>query len=65
MRWSDLIDRGVSARAVALADRAASETAAGRPTYPSRENIFRALRLTTPDNLKICVVGQDPYHTPG
>lgn len=65
MRWSDLIDRGVSARAIALADRAASETAAGRPTYPSRENIFRALRLTTPDNLKICVVGQDPYHTPG
>lgn len=26
---------------------------------------FKALNLTTPDSVKVCLVGQDPYHTPG
>ena len=30
--------------------------------YPSKENIFRALRLTTYDNIKVVIIGQDPYH---
>ena len=65
MRWSDLIEPTITKKAYELADRAAQETALGNTTYPPRDAIFRALRLTTPDNLKICVVGQDPYHTPG
>jgi uracil-DNA glycosylase len=33
--------------------------------FPSRENVFRALELVSPDAVKIVVVGQDPYPTPG
>lgn len=30
--------------------------------YPPKEDIFRALKLTTFSNLKVVIVGQDPYH---
>lgn len=33
--------------------------------YPSRENIFRALELVAPQNVKVVILGQDPYPTPG
>jgi uracil-DNA glycosylase len=33
--------------------------------FPSPENVFRALELVSPDAVKIIVVGQDPYPTPG
>lgn len=32
--------------------------------YPPAENIFRALELTSFDNLKVVIIGQDPYHGP-
>ena len=33
--------------------------------YPSKNNIFAALRDITPDNVKVILLGQDPYHTDG
>ncbi len=30
--------------------------------YPSKENIFNALKLTSYANTKVVIVGQDPYH---
>lgn len=33
--------------------------------YPKMENIFNALRLTAYEDVKICLLGQDPYHEPG
>ncbi len=32
--------------------------------YPSRENLFRALELVSPQNTKVVILGQDPYPTP-
>lgn len=32
---------------------------------PSRENIWRALELTPPETIKVVILGQDPYPTPG
>lgn len=31
--------------------------------YPEKENIFRALSLTSYENTKVVILGQDPYHT--
>lgn len=31
--------------------------------YPAEQNIFRALSLTSYENTKVLVLGQDPYHT--
>ena len=33
--------------------------------YPSRPALFRALRLTAPAAVRVVILGQDPYHTPG
>ena len=42
-----------------------AELAAGRQILPSRDNIFNALRLTSPSSVKVVLLGQDPYPTPG
>jgi len=35
------------------------------PIYPPKEEIFSALNYTHFDNVKVVIVGQDPYHGPG
>ena len=42
-----------------------SEKAAGQTIYPPGSQIFRAFDLTPVDNLKVVILGQDPYHGPG
>lgn len=37
----------------------------GKTIYPSDENIFRALDLTPLNNVKVVILGQDPYHGAG
>lgn len=38
---------------------------ASRTIYPKGGNIFRAFDKCDPDNLKVVIIGQDPYHGPG
>lgn len=33
--------------------------------FPPKENVFRALDLVAPEDVKVIIVGQDPYPTPG
>jgi uracil-DNA glycosylase len=42
----------------------ANERAAGKVIYPPQEEVFSAFSLTTPTNLKVVILGQDPYHGP-
>ena len=42
-----------------------SEKAAGQTIYPTGSQIFRAFDLTPLDELKVVILGQDPYHGPG
>jgi len=37
----------------------------GTNSFPSRENIFRALELTPINKAKVVILGQDPYHGEG
>lgn len=34
------------------------------PIYPAEANIFRALALTDFNNIRVVILGQDPYHQP-
>ncbi len=38
---------------------------AGAKIYPSKQNIFAALKATPFDKVSVVIVGQDPYHGPG
>lgn len=42
-----------------------SRLAANRDWQPAPDDIFRALRLTPRDQVRVVILGQDPYHTPG
>ncbi len=33
--------------------------------YPPRHLIFNAFNLTSPKDIKVVIIGQDPYHNPG
>lgn len=41
------------------------ETAAGKTILPPEEQRFNALQSTPPDKVKVVILGQDPYPTPG
>ena len=41
------------------------EKAEGQMIYPPGSQIFRAFDLTPVQNLKVVILGQDPYHGPG
>lgn len=41
------------------------EHKAEKKIYPPRSNIFEAFRLTPFDQVKVVLIGQDPYHGPG
>jgi uracil-DNA glycosylase len=42
----------------------AEESAAGRTVLPAGDNVLRAFR-SPPDSVRVLIVGQDPYPTPG
>ena len=42
-----------------------AEEAAGRQIFPPRGMRLRALELTPLDQVKVVILGQDPYHGPG
>lgn len=52
-----------SAEGRRLIDFVDQRVAAGIPVYPA--NVFRALELTPPEQVKAVILGQDPYHGAG
>jgi uracil-DNA glycosylase len=41
------------------------QTATKQNIYPERDDIFNALNITPFENVKVVILGQDPYHGPG
>lgn len=63
--WDKIINASMFCYAAELAERAMYERSQGVEIYPQQDDIFRALELTAPENVRVCIIGQDPYHTPG
>lgn len=42
----------------------ASERAAGKTIYPPQKDVFNAFSSTELENIKVVILGQDPYHGP-
>lgn len=64
-KWSEILPQETLCLATELEAHAQEERDNGKVLYPPQEQIFRALQLTEPENVRVCLVGQDPYHTPG
>ena len=54
----------VAPQVAALGDFLRAEVAAGRPYLPAGENVLRAFSYPL-EQVKVLIVGQDPYPTPG
>ena len=54
-----------SENAVGLSDWLRTEEATGKAIYPPSDCRFRALELTPLEQVKVVILGQDPYHGPG
>lgn len=65
IKWSELLSEEALNLGIQLADFAQQERNNGKELFPPQDQIFRALNLTKPEAVKVCIVGQDPYHTPG
>lgn len=66
MKWSQILPVETMELGKQLANRALEERRTSTAAiFPPQERIFHALKLTPPDKVKVCIVGQDPYHTPG
>jgi uracil-DNA glycosylase len=54
-----------SGRSLALAKMLEARERAGAPIYPPKPRRFLALELVAPDEVKVVILGQDPYHGQG
>src|SRR5690554_986663 len=50
---------------LALREFLVAEKAAGKVIYPHSSSWFRAFELTPLEQVKVVILGQDPYHGPG
>ena len=50
---------------VRLVNLLKEEKSAGKTIYPRGSHIFNAFNTTPFDNVKVVILGQDPYHGPG
>ena len=62
--WQPLLqDFLQSADGQRVADRLQADLSAGTAVFPPEP--LRALRLTAPEDVRVVILGQDPYHGPG
>lgn len=61
--WADAL-APVAAEIAALGERLRGEVAAGRTYLPAGERVLRAFQRPL-DDVRVLIVGQDPYPTPG
>ena len=63
--WKQLLAAEFGADYFAALTEFVREEYQSRTIYPRGANIFRAFDKCSVDNLKVVIIGQDPYHGPG
>ena len=63
--WKQLLAAEFGADYFASLTEFVREEYRSRTIYPRGANIFRAFDKCSVDNLKVVIIGQDPYHGPG
>lgn len=64
--WSEMLEPELDAPYMRSLDSfLTAEDAAGKIVYPKRGDVFNALNTTRLANIKVVIIGQDPYHGEG
>ncbi len=65
MSWEELMKKESENGTLGPIKEKLEEAYAHSVVYPAKENLFRALDMTPMDQVKVVILGQDPYHEPG
>tara|TARA_A100001388_G_scaffold276488_1_gene264403 strand:+ start:947 stop:1606 length:660 start_codon:yes stop_codon:yes gene_type:complete len=64
--WNDFIDTETKKDYFdSIKKTLISDNSSGNNIYPLPKNFFRAFEICPYDKVKVVILGQDPYHTPG
>jgi uracil-DNA glycosylase len=64
--WKDVLsDEFNKDYFIKLTDFIRGEYLSGKRIFPEAKNIFNAFNLCPLENVKVVIIGQDPYHEPG
>lgn len=65
-KWQDVLKEIMNVEYVfAIENRILEDERSGFEVYPPREQIFEAFKHFDPEELRVCIIGQDCYHGPG
>ncbi|MFU2181482.1 uracil-DNA glycosylase [Streptococcus hyovaginalis] len=64
-KWHDLLKKQLPAGYFTQINHFMNEVYAKGTVYPERQNVFKALSVTDYDQVKVLILGQDPYHGAG
>ncbi len=64
-KWSELLSQESLHQAKRLVRLVDEEKSKGSHIFPPRNDIFKALTLTPPDQVSVVIIGQDPYFHEG
>ena len=63
--WSDLLYEEINKPYMQYVVETIKEERSKYNVFPESSKVFRAYRETPPDNIKVVIIGQDPYHRKG
>jgi uracil-DNA glycosylase len=63
--WDEVLKDEFEKDYIAELSRFLDDEYAAGPVYPPREDIFNALKYTPYSDVRVVILGQDPYHEPG
>jgi uracil-DNA glycosylase len=63
--WSGIFEHDYTREQFAALSAAVDTAYVAGDVFPLRKNLFRALALVRPADVKVVILGQDPYPTPG
>jgi len=65
MTWKDIIENEKTKEYYKKLEQFIDKKYKETTVYPQKENIFKAFDLTSVEDLKVVIIGQDPYHQKG
>ena len=63
--WFDLLQDDFNSPSFKSLQNFLKEEYSNQIVYPKENNVFNALNLTKFNDVKVVIIGQDPYHQPG
>ena len=64
-KWQNLLSREFGQQYFVELTNRVEQSYTSSVVYPAKENLFRAFELCSPEDVRVVILGQDPYHEPG